>query len=87
MSLVTAGVCPSPLLADTAQGPGSIPGEGHPVVVTMGSQQCATSTALDKGTGLEEEGTQDRDSFKGTVLYITDTSAQIQLQRFSFVLA
>lgn len=78
MSLVTAGVCPSPLLADAAQAPGSIPGEVDPVVVTgaMGPQQCGTTTALDKETGLEEKGTQDRDSFQITLLYITNTSAQ-----------
>lgn len=78
LSLVMAGACPSPHLADMAQGPGSIPGEVDAVVVTaaMGSQQCGTTTALDKGTGLEEEGTQDRDSFKRTLLYTTNTSAQ-----------
>lgn len=58
-----------------AQGPGSIPGEVDPVVVAdaVGSQQCGTSTALDRGTGLEGE---DRDSFKRTPSYITNTSAQ-----------
>lgn len=36
-----------------AQGPGSIPGEVDPTVVTaaMGSQQRGTTTALHKGTG------------------------------------